>query len=125
MRTSKMKIEVHNINNHTIAELISNEIIIKSIEESADLAGNLYYQNFDTIIVYEKNIVSDFFDLKSGIAGEVLQKFSNFRIRLIIVGDFSKYNRKSLNDFIYECNKGKQINFVASLSEAINKLTIS
>ena len=59
----------------------------------------------------------DFFDLKNGIAGEILQKFSNYRVSLIIVGDFSKYASKSLNDFIYESNKGRHINFVASTTE--------
>jgi hypothetical protein len=88
-----------------------------------DLLGNLYFQGFDSIILYEKTIIPDFFDLKSGIAGEILQKFSNYRIRLAIVGDFSKYQSKSLNDFIYESNKGKQINFVSSLTDAIERLS--
>ena len=60
-----------------------------------------------------------FFDLKSGIAGERLQKFSTYRIRLAIVGDFSKYTSKSLNDYIFESNKGRYINFLSTCSEAI------
>jgi ABC-type branched-subunit amino acid transport system substrate-binding protein len=82
--------------------------------------GDLYYQGFDKIIIHRKNITPDFFDLKTGIAGDVLQKFSQYRMPLAIVGDFSKNKSKSLNDFIYESNKGKQINFAASLSDAIN-----
>jgi len=42
---------------------------------------------------------------------------------LTIVGDFSKFNSKSLNDFIYESNKGRQVNFVASQSEALKVLS--
>lgn len=38
---------------------------------------------------------------------------------LIIVGDFSEYNSKSLNDFISESNKGKQINFIKDLSNIL------
>lgn len=38
---------------------------------------------------------------------------------LIIVGDFSEYNSKSLNDFIFESNKGKQINFIKDLSNIL------
>lgn len=118
-----MKIETHNTDNTKIAELISTDNIINSIEDGLDLLGNLYYQNFDKIIIHEKNITPDFFDLKNGIAGEILQKFSNYRVQLAIVGDFSKYTNKSINDFIYESNKGGQINFVASLSEAIKVLS--
>ena len=39
------------------------------------------------MIIHEKNITPEFFDLKNRMAGEILQKFSNYRIRLAIVGD--------------------------------------
>ena len=117
-----MEIETHTINDTKIAEVISVDIIINNASDGLDLLGNLYYLGFDKIIVHEKNIRPDFFDLKSGIAGEILQKFSNYRVRLAIVGDFSEYTSKSLNDFIFESNKGKQINFVRSQSEAIKAL---
>ncbi|QRX65011.1 DUF4180 domain-containing protein [Dysgonomonadaceae bacterium zrk40] len=61
---------------------------------------------------------SDFFDLKSGIAGEILQMFSNYRTRLAIVGDFSKFSRKSMKDLIFESNNGGNINFVSTCSDA-------
>jgi hypothetical protein len=118
-----MRIETHTINDTRIAEVISVDTIINSIEDGLDLLGNIYYQDFDRIIIHEKNITPDFFDLKNGIAGEILQKFSNYRVRLAIVGDFSKYTSKSVHDFIFESNKGKQINFVASQSEAVRVLS--
>lgn len=118
-----MNIETHTINNTKIAEVIAEQIIINSAEDGLDLLGNLYYQGFDKIIIYEKNITPDFFDLKTGIAGEILQKFSNYRIPLAIIGDFEKYQSKSIKDFIFESNKSKHINFVNSLVDALNKLT--
>jgi len=118
-----MKIETHNINETKIAEVISEVNIINKIEDGIDLLGNLYYQGFDKIVIYEKDITPDFFELKNGIAGEILQKFSTYRVRLAIVGDFTKYTSKSLNDFIYESNKGQHINFVSSKAEAIKILS--
>jgi len=115
-----MKIEQHSINETQVAEIISESVVINCIEEGLELLGNLYYQGFGKIIIHEKNITSDFFDLKNGIAGEILQKFSNYRVPLAIVGDFAKYKSKSINDFIYESNKGKQVIFVNSVTEAIN-----
>ena len=118
-----MKIHTHSIQNLQIAEVISDERIINATEDGLNLLGNLYYQGFDRIILYEKDITPDFFDLKTGIAGEILQKFSNYRVHLALVGDFSKYASKSLNDFIYESNKGRYIHFTSSLQEALNALT--
>lgn len=117
-----MKIIPHEINDTKIAEIITASIILKTTEDGLDLLGNLYYQGFDKIIIYEKNITPAFFDLKSKIAGDMLQKFSQYRMPLTIIGDFSKFESKSLNDFIYESNNGKQVNFVSSLSEALNSL---
>jgi hypothetical protein len=117
-----MKIEPHTINNTNIAEILSEEIIINNAEDGLDLLGNLYYQGFDKIIIHEQNITPAFFDLKNGIAGEILQKFSNYRVNLAIIGDFSPYQGKSIKDFIYESNKGRHINFLGSTAEALTKL---
>lgn len=117
-----MKIETHEINDIRIAEIISDDRIIQSAEDGLELLGNLYYQDFGRIILYEKNITPDFFDLKTGIAGEILQKFSNYRVRLAIVGDF-QYTGKSINDFILESNKGRQVNFVGSVAEALDRFS--
>ena len=110
-----MKIETHTINDTKIAEVVA--------EDGLDLLGNLYYQNFDSIVIHEKNITPAFFDLKNGIAGEILQKFSNYRVRLAIVGDFTPYSGKSIKDFIYESNQAGHINFVGSTAQALEILS--
>ena len=110
-----MEIKTHNIEDTKVAEIITDKVILRSTEDRLDLLGNLYYQGFDKIIIHEKNITPEFFDLKTKIAGEILQKFAQYQMPLIIVGDFSKYKSKSLNDFIFESNKSQQINFIKDL----------
>ena len=114
-----MIIETHNIGNIKVAEIIADKIILTSTEDGLELLGNLYYQGYDKIIIHEKNITPEFFDLKTKIAGNILQKFAQYQMPLIIVGDFSKYKSKSLNDFIFESNKGSQVNFVSDLSRVL------
>ncbi|MEA4919117.1 DUF4180 domain-containing protein [Proteiniphilum sp.] len=114
-----MRIETHNVNGKKVAEIITDEIILRTTEDGLDLLGNLYYQEFDKIIIHEKNITPDFFNLKTKIAGDILQKFTQYKMPLVIVGDFSKFKSKSLDDFIFESNKGTQVNFINSQSEAI------
>lgn len=114
-----MTIKSHNINDIKIAEVISDEILIQSAQDGLDLMGNIYYQGFDKVILYEKNITPDFFDLKTKIAGEILQKFSNYRIGLAVVGDFSKYESKSMKDFIFESNKTGHVSFVETVEKAV------
>ncbi len=118
-----MKVEAHHISDIKIAEIISDETVISNIGDAIDLLANLYYQGYDGMIINEKDITSEFFDLKNGIAGEILQKFSNYRVRLAIIGEFSKYSSKSLKEFIFESNKGRHINFLASTDEALTILS--
>ncbi len=115
-----MEIIAHQHKNGLAAEIVTNHIVINNIEDSLDLLGNLYYQQFDQIIIQKHQITTDFFDLKNGMAGEILQKYSNYRIKLAIVGDFSSYSSKSLKDFIFESNKIGQIIFVTSIKEALS-----
>lgn len=108
-----------------LAEVISDQLIIQQAADALDLLGNVYYQGFDSLILHKKNIIPNFFDLKNGLAGEILQKFSNYRMRLAIVGDFSDYTHKSIKDFILESNQSGHINFVSTLEEALEKLSTS
>ena len=118
-----MKINAHEINDIKIAEVISTDILIREIDEALDLIGNLSYQGFDKMILHERHIISHFFHLKNKLAGEILQKFTQYQMPLAIVGDFAKFNSKSLNDFINESNKGKHVNFATSTTEALHLLS--
>ena len=114
-----MEIKIHTIDDRKIAEIISDDIVLQSVEDAVDLIGNMSYQGFDKLIIHEENMISDFFELKNKIAGNILQKFSQYSMPLAIIGDFEKYESKSLNDFIFESNKGKQINFVTTIEDGL------
>ena len=118
-----MNIITHQAHTINIAEITDDTILINTPDDALQLMADLYYQDFNKIIVHEENIIPAFFDLSTGVAGEVLQKFSNYGVQLAIVGDFTKYPGKSLQDFIYESNKGRQVNFLNSVELAIEKLS--
>ncbi len=118
-----MNIHIHTINDIKIGEIISEGVVIQNVDDALDLLGNIYYADVDRLILHENNITPDFFDLKNKMAGEVLQKFSNYRIRIAMVGDFSKFTSQSLKDFIFESNKGRQVNFLGSVAEALKALS--
>ena len=78
-----MQIDIIEINGTTLAELISDDIVIKEPQDALDIMAEAGYMGSDKLIFHEQNIGSDFFDLKSRLAGEILQKFSNIRKKLI------------------------------------------
>ena len=113
----------HQTDGLTFLEIRSEEQFINNVQDVLDLFGELYGQYYDGIILYERNITPDFFDLQTKLAGKILQKFSNYRIRLVIVGDWSKYTSRSLEAFICESNRGKTVNFSSSPTEAVKLLS--
>jgi len=108
--------------NKSIAELTDKSFVITKPQDVLDIFGNLMAEDCDRIIIHESNLHADFFDLKTRLAGEVLQKFSNYRFKVVIVGDFTKYNSKSLQDFIYESNKTNFVFFTDNLDSALARL---
>lgn len=115
-----MEYNIHEKKGIKIVELIDIDNKIRSAQDFLNIIGNVP----SAIILLNKEMIDEsFFDLRSGLAGEILQKASNYLIKLGIIGDFSNYKSKSLRDLIYESNKNKQIVFVDSIDIAIEKFT--
>ena len=98
-------------NNDINIAIIEQNEKIDSIRDISDLMANAYYNECAGLIIKKEFLPESFFDLKTKIAGEILQKFSNYNMKMSIVGDFSVYKSRSLRDFIYECNNGNLIFF--------------
>lgn len=118
-----MTIEKIEKDNKALALVTGNEKIITDVQSALDMVMSVKY-NFDTnkIIIDKSAVAEDFFILSSGLAGEILQKFINYDVKIAIYGDYSRYTSKPLRDFIYESNNGKDVFFVSTKDEAINKL---
>ncbi|WP_207535104.1 DUF4180 domain-containing protein [Desertivirga arenae] len=113
-----MELKVISIDRIDIAELETDERVINSVDDALDLIGNSGYLGAQGIILKKQNLAEGFFKLETKLAGEILQKFSNYRMKLAIVGEFDKDKSKSLKDFIFESNKSGQIFFTESVAEA-------
>jgi hypothetical protein len=110
-------------NNQKIAEIVSEQIEIVTVQDFLDWMANASYEGAIGIILHEHVLNPEFFHLKTKLAGDILQKAANYHMKVAIVGEFSKYGSNSLNAFIMECNRGRQIFFVEDRETAVIKLT--
>lgn len=118
-----MELIEHPCNGGLAVEISSDTVVIRDEQEALDLMANVaYLLDSRKIIVHKENLGEEFFNLSSGLAGGILQKFSNYRVRLVVVGEFSKNGSKALKEFIQESNKGKLVNFVTDISKAVELL---
>lgn len=118
-----MYFEIKEIKGEVIAFVEGKRAGISNCQDALDLMCNVRYKGSEKIVISKENFDEDFFDLSTGLAGEILQKFSNYGMKIAIYGDFNVYTSKSLKDFIYECNNGNGVYFTSNVRTAIDMLS--
>lgn len=119
----EMQIYIDQKDKSKVAIVESSEIEISDVQGALDLMASIKYTDgCDKIMINKSNITEEFFDLRTKLAGEILQKYMNYNVTIAIVGDFEGYDSKSLKDFIYECNKGKRVFFLKDKQAALHAL---
>ena len=59
--------------------------LLHAPEDAVEIIGACFEQHTRAVLLYAENLTERFFDLSSGEAGAILQKFRNYRIRLAVV----------------------------------------
>ena len=93
---------------------------LRTGQDAMDLIATTFVEGgADTIVVPVERLDPDFFRLSTGVAGEIVQKFVNYRRRLVVLGDVSAQVDRSdaFRDWLREANRGHDIRFVASPDE--------
>ena len=116
-----MQIIIHKKDGQKIAEIAGDPVIVKNERDALDLMVDPQLQGARKIIIHRENITPDFFDLSTRLAGEILQKFVTYQVKLAIVGDFQDASASS-RAFIYESNRGTEIFFVKDVETTKTKL---
>ena len=91
---------------------------IATVQDALDLIGGAISQA-EVVAVPATQLDDAFFTLRTGLAGEIMQKFVNYQLRLVIIGDLSRHLESSsaLLALVHESNRGQHIWFVADLNE--------
>jgi hypothetical protein len=86
-------------------------------EDALALVAETYGGEVETVVVPVGRLDPEFFHLRSGVAGEFVQKLVNYRKRLVIVGDITEAvsDSSAFHDFVVESNRGDHLWFVPAL----------
>lgn len=92
--------------------------------DALDLIGATWGQEIDWLALPAVRLSAEFLELKTGLAGAVLQKIVTYGQRLAIVGDIAAAEAASgaLRDFVRESNRGDRIWFVPDMTAFEAKL---
>jgi hypothetical protein len=91
-----------------------------SIRSSADIADALGASlGAKGLILAETDLAPEFFDLRTGLAGELFQKFINYKVRVAIVLPDPEAYGERFGELAHEHSSHGMIRFVGSKDEAI------
>ncbi|MFC3688413.1 DUF4180 domain-containing protein [Aquipuribacter hungaricus] len=104
--------------------------VVATSDDVSDLVGGAWAAGADVVVVPVEGVAPAFFDLRSGLAGDVLQKVTNYHVVLAVLGDVSALTAAStsLRDLVRETDRGVHAWFVpddAALDERLQRLAAS
>ncbi|NQT62585.1 MAG: DUF4180 domain-containing protein [Candidatus Marinimicrobia bacterium] len=83
-----------------------------------DLLSLCYYHNSNLLLLSEKNLSSDFFNLKSGLAGAALQKFANYQGRVAILLPPNAEQSLRFKELMFEMSRSNHFRFYDNREDA-------
>jgi len=91
---------------------------------ASDLVGEAIGLRAEVVVVPAERLTDDFFELATGVAGEIAQKFSTYRIRLAVIGDIADRVADSgaLGAWIAESNAGNDLWFYPTFEDFQERL---
>jgi hypothetical protein len=118
-----MSVKLRDIAGRRVLELAADKLVNTESDATA-IIGDALGHRADWVVVAVSGLSSDFFQLRSGLAGAIVQKFVNYGCRLAIIGDVSTHVAAStaFRDFVIEANRGKHLWFTPTVAEFEAKL---
>ena len=116
--------ELHGV---SVLECVPDGTKLQTYRDTVDLIGKSFENRAKLIVIPVECLDDDFFRLRTLIAGEMIQKFVQYRLRVAIVGDISRHLAESsaLRAFVNESNRGISVWFVPSREELEQRLARS
>jgi hypothetical protein len=89
---------------------------VATTQDALDLIGAAFL-GAEVVAVPATRLDERFFSLGTRFAGEVMQKFVNYRLRLVVIGDISRHLAASsaLRALVHESNRADHVWFVPDL----------
>ncbi|TWB44520.1 DUF4180 domain-containing protein [Nitrospirillum pindoramense] len=91
--------------------------LLTSDQDAVPLIGLAWEHAARVVAIPLSRLAPGFLSLATGQAGAIIQKFANYQLRPVIIGDVSAWmaGSSALRDFIHEANQGQVVWFLNDL----------
>ncbi len=115
---NKMNYRVIEYNNKNLVECLSVPRALSTEQDALDLIAVCGENDTNLLILHAAVLSDDFFKLRTGIAGQMLQKFINYHVTVAAVIPEEIAIKGSLKKMLSESNKGRHFRTFSSSNDA-------
>ena len=115
---------VHEIAGVRVLLCAPQGVALARAADANDFIAAAWEQEAQLVAIPLSRLGADFFELRNRVAGEAIQKFVNYGLRLAFLGDIAApaAASRALNDFVREANHGRSVWFAADLDALRQRL---
>jgi len=106
-------------------ESVPGEGQVENENDALDLVAACGENETALLMLHGENLSPDFFQLRTGLAGTVLLKFSNYRIKAAAVVTPDQVGQGKFYEFVLETNRGREFGVFYSREQAERWLVAS
>ena len=108
----------------SVFEVPGDGPVIQTKREATDILGEARGRDAKLVVLPASRLAPAFFQLRSGLAGAIVQKFVTYQMKLAIVGVIpaEAVQSTALQAFIKESNRGQNIWFLEQIENLEKKL---
>lgn len=99
-------------------ECTSAETSLRTEQDALDLITACLENNTHRLLLHAEALSDDFFKLKTGLAGQVLQKFINYHVKVAVIITSELKISERFKELVGETNKGNEFRVYSSIDEA-------
>ncbi len=109
----------------TIVTCVPNGARLNSEADALDAVAACGEFETNRLIIPGESLSESFYDLKTGLAGAVLLKFSNYRIKVAVVARAEQIGHGRFYEFVLETNRGNDFRVFQDREKAVDWLVNS
>jgi len=110
--------KVKEIDKQRYVECAAGSKCIENEGDALDLVAACIENNTNRLLLHERILPPEFYVLRTGLAGKILQKFVNYSIRVAAVMDPDTVNQGRFREMVLELNQGSHFRVFDNCTDA-------
>ncbi|MRR30750.1 DUF4180 domain-containing protein [bacterium] len=117
-----MEPTLRTINDKQFLDVPAESLRIASERDALDLVGLCGEHQVQNVVIAGECLDDAFFDLKTGLAGAALLKWSNYLLRVAVILPPERIGTGRFAEFVMETNRGNQFRVFSDKESAVKWL---